>query len=178
VNGELKRLIADCPPGIVAIVERGGAPAPDGSDDVRVRPSSRFSPHCSCDSVLIFVVQGGGASEAAFRLAKFLYESGDYVTSAAILKEYLKSGGGDTLGALWGKFAADIMAGSWDDANQVRVDLGVAMDRSSSPKHVTQQQRAWALHWSLFVCFHKSGGLDSLLEFFLQDPCVDGGCGG
>lgn len=116
--------------------------------------------------------QGGGSSESTFRLAKFLYESGDYVTSAAILKEYLKCGGGDTLGALWGKFAADIMAGSWDDANQARMDLGVAMDRSSSPKHVTQQQRAWALHWSLFVCFHKSGGLDHLLEFFLQDSCV------
>lgn len=133
--------------------------------------------------------------DALFRLSKLLYESGSYGPAAAGLKLWRKLCPGVTavsnsdaaLGALWGKFAGDIMGGDWEGANQVhspfvkahfvavwgchdlrkfrvsiilflsslqaRLDLTTAIDRSSSPKHVTQSQRAWAAHWSLFIFF-------------------------
>ncbi len=123
------------------------------------------------------VEQGTPADEAhaLFALSKVLYESGNYSLASVALKVYRKcspSSGPEALGALWGKFAADIMAGNWEDANTCRMDVSSALDRSSSPKHVTQAQRAWALHWSLFVFFCRpagSGGMESLVEYFLMD---------
>lgn len=127
-----------------------------------------------------FGLAQGAAPEAVFKLSKHLYESGLYTPCSALLKEFRKAGpgaSGDAMAALWGKFAADVMAGSWEEANACRGDLATAVDRSSSPKHVTQAQRAWMLHWSLFVFFNRSGGgMEALVENFLLDPYVCACC--
>jgi hypothetical protein len=37
------------------------------------------------------------------------------------------------------------------------------------------QQKAWLMHWSLFVFFNHENGLNALIDLFLQDRCGAGG---
>ena len=39
------------------------------------------------------------------------------------------------------------------------------------------QQKAWLMHWSLFVFFNHENGLNALIDLFMQDRCVGGGSG-
>ena len=40
------------------------------------------------------------------------------------------------------------------------------------------QQKAWLMHWSLFIFFNHENGLNALIDLFMQDRCVHGGAGG
>ncbi len=37
------------------------------------------------------------------------------------------------------------------------------------------QQKAWLMHWSLFVFFNHENGLNALIDLFMQDRCAPGG---
>ena len=34
------------------------------------------------------------------------------------------------------------------------------------------QQKAWLMHWSLFIFFNHENGLNALIDLFMQDRCV------
>ncbi len=36
------------------------------------------------------------------------------------------------------------------------------------------QQKAWLMHWSLFVFFNHENGLNALIDLFMQDRCGGG----
>lgn len=109
--------------------------------------------------------------DGLLRLSKGLYQSGQYTLASAALKQYRKCCGSSAEGVAgaWGKLASDVMGGSFEEAHLTRTELGSALDRAQSAKHVTQAQRAWLLHWNLFVCFNRVGGMESLLEVCMLD---------
>jgi len=103
-----------------------------------------------------------------YRQAKFYFECGQYNHASEQLK-YFRALNVDPvkdLTALWGKLCADIVIANWDEATKDLSQLREAIENTVSP--IKQlQQRAWFIHWSLFVYFAKPGGLISLLEQFL-----------
>ncbi len=75
-----------------------------------------------------------------------------------------------SLQALWGKVGAEILMEMWDEADQ---DLNKLLGAIRQSVHLsdlqTMQQRAWLLHWSLFVFANNPKGREMLVEFFMQD---------
>jgi translation initiation factor 3 subunit E len=64
------------------------------------------------------------------------------------------SDNGKDLSALWGKFACDILLNRWDVALEDVTSLRELIESNQSGSPVFQlQERAWLIHWSLFVFF-------------------------
>lgn len=102
--------------------------------------------------------------EALYHWAKFRFECGNYAEALGYLEAFrdLSPGGvTDTLGlsALWGKFAAEMLLGKWDEATQDMTRIRETIDtRNSAPPLDQLQQRTWLMHWSLFVVFQTPEG--------------------
>lgn len=109
--------------------------------------------------------------EALYAFAKFRFDCGEYDVAADYLEYYreLLPESAKSLPALWGKFAAEILNERWENADQDLALLRGAIAKAGFSPVQALQQRAWLLHWSLFVFANQPKGRDSLVEFFMLD---------
>jgi translation initiation factor 3 subunit E len=113
------------------------------------------------------------AVEHYYRHAKFKYECGQYNDAEIMLSHYISIAQPQSpslLGARWGRLACRILGAKWEQALADLTSVKEMVDsRSSSP--VDQiRQRAWFLHWSLFVYINQRDGADSLSDLFWEKP--------
>ncbi|KAK8805589.1 hypothetical protein WA158_002245 [Blastocystis sp. Blastoise] len=112
------------------------------------------------------------AIDESLSIAKFQMDCGAYQEASELLFYYITlltptlprpiSMPNDPLVvALWGKFAADLLHSSSQDAflGMKRIMDIISTDKSSSPSELLQQ-RAYLLHWSLFLAAQHPAGID------------------
>lgn len=111
------------------------------------------------------------ALENYYKRSKFEFECGNYADAELKLGNYLKVNqpqSSSKLGALWGRLACRILTTKWSDA---LLDLS-AVKEGIEVRGVTPtdqlRQRAWLLHWSLFVLINQPDGPDKIAEFFSE----------
>jgi translation initiation factor 3 subunit E len=109
--------------------------------------------------------------ENYYKFGKFRYECGMYVEAEIILSHYLSIVQPHTasyVSALWGRLACRILLGAWPDSLADMSAVKEAIEiRSISP--VDQlRQRAWLMHWALFVMLNQRDGFDLLADFFSE----------
>jgi len=113
--------------------------------------------------------------EALLSAAKFRYDVGLYRPGLAYLELYeeLKYPKSDDvpLDIFWGKFAASILDNEpmWEKADEERVSIADAIRRRPIPDIQRLQQRAWLLHWSLFILANHPKRREALIEFFMLE---------
>lgn len=110
--------------------------------------------------------------QTLYNYAKFQYECGNYSGTAQYLyfvRTLLPSNDKLYMSTLWGKLASEILMQNWDaaldDLNRLRefIDSNAAFNSSLQ----SLQQRAWFVHWSLFVYFNHPKGRDLIIDLFL-----------
>lgn len=103
-----------------------------------------------------------------FQNAKFHYECGTYAEAGTMISNYLlvsQPTSPTTVSALWGRLACHIVQGFWEPSkDDLRALKEVIEVRNTTPMEQLRQ-RAWILHWSLFVHFTQRDSFDSFLEF-------------
>lgn len=115
------------------------------------------------------------ALEAYYKFAKFKYECGMYIEAEEMLGNYLSvqqpvtpSNAPSHQGALWGKLACRILQAKWEDSlndlNAVKESIEV---RNVNPMDQLRQ-RAWLMHWSLFVYLNQRDGMEALVDLFSE----------
>lgn len=75
------------------------------------------------------------------------------------------------ISVLWGILAMEIQLGTWGQRTE---EAFVAIRSALDSKLLASQlplleQRAWALHWALFVYFNSPSGVKPLCELFLSE---------
>lgn len=103
-----------------------------------------------------------------YKFAKFKFDCGMYSDAEIMLENYLAIGQAQNsfvLGALWGRLACRILQGKWDvcvhDFNAVKEAI-----ESRSISQLDQiRQRAWLMHWSLFVFLNQRDGTELFIDF-------------
>jgi translation initiation factor 3 subunit E len=118
--------------------------------------------------------------DTLYNFAKFQYECGNYAGAAEYLSFYrilVPSTDRNYLNGLWGKLASEILMQHWDtaleDLNRLKEYIENQMGSFGSALEALQQ-RAWLLHWSLFVFFNHSKGKDLIIDMFLyQTPYLN-----
>jgi translation initiation factor 3 subunit E len=122
---------------------------------------------------------------SAYRaLSKFHYDCGDYQTSLNMLETFLSLGAADgpppeeALGALWGKLSCHILLCEWEQslaalqACRAAIEARAALPAAEggTPPLAALQQRAWLLHWGLFVFWNNSRkGMDAIIDLFMSE---------
>ncbi|RCN48870.1 eIF3 subunit 6 protein [Ancylostoma caninum] len=116
--------------------------------------------------------------DALFKYAKFMYECGNYTAASVCLYYYrnlVPQADPNYLNALYGKLASEILLQEWDHARDDLVKLRAYID--SNPFDTEWElihQRAWLMHWALFVYFNYPKGRDDIIEMFLnQQPYLN-----
>jgi translation initiation factor 3 subunit E len=110
--------------------------------------------------------------DTLYDYAKFQYECGNYSGAAEYLyfhRVLTPNDDKNTVNALWGKLASEILMQNWDMAYDDMMRLKEVIDSSNASPLQLLQQRAWLIHWSLFVFFNliPAKGRESLIEMFL-----------
>lgn len=129
--------------------------------------------------------------ESAYKLAKYLYECGNYQESTSYLyfclivmspndkvsKVHLSLGLvsylsslQNYLNVLWGKLAAEILTLNWNTALEDLTRLRDYIDSANFSTIQALQQRTWLIHWSVLVFFNHPKGRDLIIEMFLYKP--------
>lgn len=129
--------------------------------------------------------------ESAYKLAKYLYECGNYQESTSYLyfclivmspndkvsKMHLSLGMvsylsslQNYLNVLWGKLAAEILTLNWNTALEDLTRLRDYIDSANFSTIQALQQRTWLIHWSVLVFFNHPKGRDLIIEMFLYKP--------
>jgi translation initiation factor 3 subunit E len=113
--------------------------------------------------------------EEYYKYGKFKYDCGMYADAYLMLGNFLsvsQGQSGSVLGALWGRLACRILQGllqdKWDDSIQDLNAVKEAIESRSIPPVDQLNQRAWLLHWGLFIFLKQSNGCDLLLDFFSE----------
>ncbi|GAB4815184.1 hypothetical protein N2152v2_002230 [Parachlorella kessleri] len=115
---------------------------------------------------------GAEEVDALYHFAKWNFECGNYSAAAEYLYHYrtLSTNPERNVGAMWGKVAADILLQDFDTAMEDLLKLKEALDLDTfAPVAKQLQQKAWLMHWSLFVFFNHENGLNALIDLFMQD---------
>lgn len=103
--------------------------------------------------------------------AKWQFSCGNYSGAADYLVRFsmVSTDADKSMSALWGKLATDILMHNWEGALEDMRGLQDFIDRRAFPTPAHQLlQRAWLLHWSLFVFFNHPNGRAIAIEVFLQ----------
>jgi translation initiation factor 3 subunit E len=111
------------------------------------------------------------ALENYYKYSKFKYECGYYKEAADMLGNYLsvfQSQCSSVLGALWGRLSCRILQASWEESLLDFVAVKDAIETRNISAVDQIRQRAWLLHWSLFVFSNQRDGHDSHYEFFSE----------
>ena len=109
--------------------------------------------------------------EEFYKYSRFKYECGMYTDAEGMLGNYLsinQQQNNSVLGALWGRLACRILQAKWDESLTDLPAVKEAIEsRSISP--IDQiRQRAWLMHWGLFVYMNHRDGTDALVDFFAE----------
>lgn len=111
--------------------------------------------------------------QSVYKLAKYLYECGNYLDSISYLYICLMAmqpSDPNYLNVFWGKLAAEILTLNWntalDDLNRLRDYI----DNHPFTNIQVLQQRTWLIHWSVLVFFNHAKGRDLIIEMFLYKP--------
>merc|ERR1719233_2797742 len=125
--------------------------------------------------------------DVLYDFAKFQYECGNYSGAAEYLyfhRVLAPPTDKNFMNALWGKLASEILMQNWDtaleDVNRIKeiIDTGgqvggMSLGGMGNPLQALQQ-RAWLIHWSLFVFFNHPKGSDHIIDLFLfQKPYLN-----
>lgn len=113
--------------------------------------------------------------DALYHFAKWNYECGSYSTAAEYLYHYrtLSTHPERSVEALWGKLAADILLQDWATAMEDLAKLKELLDLDTfAPVARQLQQKAWLMHWALFVFFNHENGMNALADLFLSDRYI------
>ncbi|CAD7080826.1 unnamed protein product [Hermetia illucens] len=111
--------------------------------------------------------------ESAYKLAKYLYECGNYQDSASYLYFCLlvmSPTDKNYLNVLWGKLAAEILILNWNSALEDLARLREYIDNANFTNIQALQQRTWLIHWSVLAFFNHPKGRDLIIEMFLYKP--------
>ncbi|ALC43002.1 Int6 [Drosophila busckii] len=111
--------------------------------------------------------------ESAYKLAKYLYECGNYQESTSYLYFCLivmSPNDKNYLNVLWGKLAAEILTLNWNTALEDLTRLRDYIDSANFSTIQALQQRTWLIHWSVLVFFNHAKGRDLIIEMFLYKP--------
>lgn len=114
------------------------------------------------------------ALEQYYKFAKFKYECGMYSDAETMLVHYLSISqrdvpGPSLLGALWGRLVCRIVQAKWEEALHDLMAVKEAVDARGTMSHVDQiRQRAWLLHWGLFVYINQREPHELLADFFSE----------
>lgn len=141
------------------------------------------------------------ALEAYYQFAKFKYECGMYTDAEGMLGHYLDAvaaltgtssvsqltqtlssavSTGPALasyqGALWGRLACRIVQGRWGEAGEALAAVKESIDLRTGTPADQLKQRAYLLHWSLFVYLNQRDGIEALVDlvserYYLQ--CIE-----
>uniref|UniRef100_A0A182V121 Eukaryotic translation initiation factor 3 subunit E n=2 Tax=Anopheles merus TaxID=30066 RepID=A0A182V121_ANOME len=110
---------------------------------------------------------------SAQKLAKYLYECGNYNDSLSylyvcmlVMEPYDKN----YLGVLWGKLAVEILTLNWQTALEDLTRLRDFIENYNFSPIQVLQQRAWLIHWSVLVFFNHGKGRDLIIDMFLYKP--------
>ena len=109
--------------------------------------------------------------ESFYQYSKFKYECGVYEEAAIMLNNYLsihQVQSSSFVGALWGRLACRILQASWENSVTDFVAVKDAIESRSITPVDQLFQRAWLLHWSLFVFMNQRDGFDSCGDFFAE----------
>merc|ERR1719495_2350710 len=118
--------------------------------------------------------------DVLYDFAKFQYECGNYSGAAEYLyfhRVLAPPTDKNFMNALWGKLASEILMQNWDtaleDVNRIKEIIdsggqvgGMSLGGMANPLQALQQ-RAWLIHWSLFVFFNHPKGRDHIIDLFL-----------
>uniref|UniRef100_A0A1B0D5V8 Eukaryotic translation initiation factor 3 subunit E n=2 Tax=Phlebotomus papatasi TaxID=29031 RepID=A0A1B0D5V8_PHLPP len=111
--------------------------------------------------------------DSVYKLAKYLYECGNYIDSISYLYFCLlvmQTNDKNYLNVLWGKLAAEILTLNWSSALEDLNRLREFIDSSNFTNVQALQQRTWLIHWSVLVFFNHSKGRDLIIDMFLYKP--------
>lgn len=111
--------------------------------------------------------------DSAYKLAKYLYECGNYQESTSYLYFCLivmSPNDKNYLNVLWGKLAAEILTLNWNTALEDLTRLRDYIDNANFSTVQALQQRTWLIHWSVLVFFNHPKGRDLIIETFLNKP--------
>lgn len=113
--------------------------------------------------------------EEYYKYGKFKYDCGMYADAYVMLGNFLSVTQAQTasvLGALWGRLACRILQGllqdKWDESIQDLNAVKDAIESRSIPPVDQLNQRAWLLHWGLFIFLNQPNGCDLLFDFFSE----------
>jgi translation initiation factor 3 subunit E len=109
--------------------------------------------------------------DTLYSAAKFYFDLGQYAEASQYLYNFrvLSNNAEANFGALWGKLAAEILSTEWAAAVEDMNLLLEYIDGKNSFTAAQQlQQRAWLLHWSLFIFFNLPDGPEGIVDMFLR----------
>lgn len=104
-----------------------------------------------------------------YQYARFQFDVGKYSTAGELLALFrtLAPDHEQTLGALWGKLASEILTQDWSNAQEslIRVKEAIEAGKGALENPALQlTHRSWLLHWSLFVYTAQSTQPSAQLE--------------
>lgn len=105
--------------------------------------------------------------------SKFEYECGQYSSAETMLNQYLsvqQPPSGAWVGALWGRLACHMINSKWDLTHVDFNNIKEIIDNKNIPPVDQIRQRAWLLHWALFVHTNNTDGVDHLADLFFERP--------
>ncbi|KAL3993698.1 eIF3 subunit 6 N terminal domain family protein [Acanthocheilonema viteae] len=126
--------------------------------------------------ILEYVTANHGLTEemldSLFRYAKFQYECGNYSAASLCLDYYrniIPQQNPNYLSSLYGKLASEILLQEWTHAKDDLTKLRTYIDFNPFDTELESvQQRAWLMHWALFVYFNYPKGRDEIVEMYLN----------
>eukprot|EP01031_Cornospumella_fuschlensis_P044625 gene44625-54570_t len=136
------------------------------------------------------------ALDAYYKFSKFKYECGMYIDAEVMLSNYLElvafthqHGNNSSPGsiahtlsssqstspslatyqsALWGRLACRVVQGKWSEASADLAAVKEAIELKGSVAQDQLRQRAYLLHWALFVYLNQQNGIDALYDLFTE----------
>lgn len=111
------------------------------------------------------------ALEAYYQYSKFKYESGMYNDAEEMLGNFLSVSqplSTSLTGARWGRLACHILGAKWELAATDLASIKDSIDIRNVTAPDQLRQRAWLLHWSLFVNINHREGPETLVELFSE----------
>lgn len=111
------------------------------------------------------------ALESYYKFGKFKYECGMYDDAEEMLGNFLsviQPQSSSVLGARWGRLACRILGAKWDLALHDLAAVKEAIEIRNVTPMDQIRQRAWLLHWALFVHINQRDGVDALADFFSE----------
>ena len=118
----------------------------------------------------------GVTSEALdkyYKWGKFKFECGLYEDADAILTNFLsvvQPNSSAVVGACWGQLACRILLARWEESLESLTKVKETIDVRNVAPLDQLRQRAWLLHWGLFVHINQREGVDALVDFFSEKP--------